>query len=532
MPGPGACRYHGAVMPRALLFLFAAALAGCQSPLSGSRSGSGSGSIPQPATPPAPLAADAWGGTTGPGGPAVTFSAEDLWQGCSILDGGPDDSGHHNLVVPWDGYLLLPWAPEYSNGGLSFFDVSDPCAPVKVGEGYAETMRESHSVGFATVDGRDYAAVNYHGGIDFEQELLVGGIQIWDVTDATTPVHLVDLNLPEYLYPDSYARVTLSLFWQHPTIYAASADNGVHIIDASDPENPEFVSLYTFDPVLRLGSFHAMGNVAMAASAEGSRTVMMDLSDPLDPQPLPGGEFTVADDAGAPTEYYFSNVGGSWGLFARKEGGGGPIVYDIADPSNPTRLGDFPSGGNGGYVFRQHEMVFVGESSFAAVYDFTDPLAPLQVGVAELEGDLDTATPVGNVVALSVDDDAVDGQATILVPWTTDPDARGPAVGMSFPRDGDTFVRTTSRVGLVFDEMVEPRSVFAGSVRVTDAAGWPVDGWWTAQENVVNFSPAAPLQADATYVVSVPAGGVTDFNGNPTEADWTMRFATGAAVTP
>ncbi len=506
-----------------LPFLFAAlGLLGCPT--------EGLGPVPEPAPPPAPLAPDAWGGTTGPGGPARAFSAGELWQGCAFLDGGPDDSDHHNLVVPWDGYLLMPWAPEYSHGGLSFFDISDPCAPIKVGQGTSDTMRETHAVGFASVNGRDYAAVNYHGGIDFEQELIVGGIQIWDITDVTAPTHLVDLDLPGYLYPDSYQRVTLSLFWQHPYIYASGADNGVHIIDASDPEDPVFVRLYTFDPVLRLGSFHVMGNVAMAAGAEGSRTLLMDVSDPLDPQPLPGGEFTVTSDAGDPTEYYFSNIGGSWGLFARKEGGGGPIVYDISDPGRPTRLGDFQSGGNGGYVFRQHDTVFVGESSFAAVYDFSDPSAPVQLGTADLVGDLDTATPLGNVMALAVDDDAVPGQATMLVPWSTEPDARGPAVEMSFPRPGDTFAPRSSRVGLVFDEMVEPRSVFAGSVRVTDAAGWPVAGFWGAQESIVNFTPRDGLEADTTYVVTVPAGGVTDFGGNPTEAEWTMRFSTGAAV--
>lgn len=511
-------------MTRALLVLLASLLAAC--PTSAPRGGPD----PEPATPPAPLAPDAWGGTTGPGGPNTSFDLGDLWEGCSYLDGGPDDSDHHNLVVPWDGYLLMPWAAEWSSGGLSFFDVRDPCAPTKVGEGYAASMRETHSVGFATVDGRDYAAVNYHGGIDFEIEELVGGIQIWDITDVTAPTHVVDVRLPGYMYPDAYQRVTLSVFWQHPVLYASSADNGVHIIDTTNPESPEFVQLYTFDPVFRLGTFHVMGTVAMAGAAEGTRTILMDVSDPFDPQPLPGGEFTVTDAGGTPTEYYFSNVGASWALFARKEGGGGPIAYDISDPSNPTRLGSFESGGNGGYVSVQHEAVFVGESSFAGVYDFSDPLAPVQLGTADLPGDLDTATPVGNVVALAVDDESEPGQATMLVPWSMEPDARGPSVGMSFPRDGDTFVATTARVGLVFDEMVEPRSVFAGSLRVTDAAGWPVDGWWTAQENVVNFSPADSLEADTTYVVTAPAGGITDFVGNATVADWTIRFSTGAEV--
>ena len=512
-------------MKRCLL-LVASLLVGCPNPSGG---GGAPDSDPTPSELPAP---DGWGTTHGPGGPTVTFELGDLWQGCAYLNGGPDDEDHHNLVVPWDGYLLLPWAPEYSVGGLSFFDVSDPCAPIKVGEGSDDDMRESHSVGFATIDGRDYAAVNYHGGFDFELEQMIGGVQIWDITDVTDPFVVSNVHVPGYLYPDAYQRVTLAVSWQGNTIYAASADNGVHVIDASDPASPEVVHQYTFDPILRLGTFHVMGNVAMAGSAEGSRTVMMDISDPWDPQPLPGGEFDVTDGGGVPREYYFSNLGGPWALFARKEGGGGPIVYDVSDPTNPTRVGDAPSGGNGGYVFLQHETVFVGESSFAGIYDFSDPANATQMGTVSLEGDLDTATPLGNLVVLSVDDDSVADQATMLVPWRQEPDSRGPEVGMTSPRNGDTFAALTSRIGLSFDEMVEPKSVFAGSFRVTDNDGWPVAGSFSAQENLVNFTPSEPLQDSTTYVVTVPAGGITDFFGNPTETELTFRFSTGSEVVP
>ncbi|MCO4773740.1 MAG: Ig-like domain-containing protein [Deltaproteobacteria bacterium] len=512
---------HSLSLPVIALFT-ASLLVGCPTP-----SERRPNSEATPAPPPAP---DAWGGTTGPGGPTVAFELEDLWEGCAYLNGGEEDDDHHNLVVPWDGYLLMPWAPEYSVGGISFFDMSAPCAPIKVGEGVDGDMRETHSMGFRTVDGRDYLAVNYHGGIDFEIEEIVGGIQIWDITDVANPFVVSNVRVPGYLYPDSYQRVTLSLSWQGPVIYVASADNGVHVIDATDPLNPEFVSQYTFEPILRLGTFHAMGNVGMAASAEGSRTVMMDISDPFDPQPLLGGEFDVTDGAGVPREYYFANLGGPWAMFARKEGAGGPIVYDVSDPTNPTRVGDAPSGGNGGYVFLQHDTVFVGESSFAGIYDFSDPANATQLGTATLEGDLDTATPLGNLVVLAVDDDSAPDQATMLVPWRQAPDTQGPTVGMTSPRDGDTFAALTSRVGLSFDEMVEPRSVFAGSFRVTDAEGWAVDGWFSAQENLVNFSPKEPLEEDTTYVVSVPAGGITDFFGNPTTESLSFRFSTGAEV--
>lgn len=70
---------------------------------------------------------------SGPGGPAVSFGAEALFEPCATLSGGDDDHQEHNLVSMVDGYLLMPWAPEDASGGLSFFDVSDPCAPKEVG---------------------------------------------------------------------------------------------------------------------------------------------------------------------------------------------------------------------------------------------------------------------------------------------------------------------------------------------------------------------------------------------------------------
>ena len=106
----------------------------------------------------------------------------------------------------------------------------------------------------------------------------------------------------------------------------------------------------------------------------------------------------------------------------------------------------------------------------------------------------------------------------------------GPRVELHRPVDGATFVALTARIGLSFDEMVDFASVFDGSFRVHDAAGWPVAGSFNAQENVVNFSPAEPLEADTTYVVTVPAGGIIDPSGNPTGEDLAFRFSTGGTV--
>lgn len=474
-------------------------------------------------------APDDWGELTGPGGPAVSFGDDALLASCSYLDGSELDQDHHNLVVMHDGYLVLPWAPEWSDGGLSFFEFDDPCAPVKVGEAFSDELRESHTMGFVARGERTYTALDYHGGlIDGE---FAGGVQIWDVTDATAPAVVSSLALPGYVYPDAYARVSLATSWQGDFIWVSGCDNGFWVVDASDPHEPRLAHQYTFDPPLRVGAVHLIGDLAMVSGAEGARTVLMDASDPLAPVPFAGGEFEVSDGTGEVRDYYFANLGGEYALFARKESGGGFIAYDISDPSAPTWASEFTnSDGNGGYVFRQHDTLFVGESNFAGIYDFSDRDAPVELGRGLLTGDLDTATPVGNVVILAVDEDAVPDQASAVVPWTAEPDSRPPRVELHRPPDGALWVARSSSVGLSFDEMVELRSVFEGSFRVSDEQGQRVEGSFGVQENVVHFTPTEPLAENSTYLVTVPAGGIVDLNGNATDEELSFRFSTGGEL--
>ena len=457
----------------------------------------------------------------GPGGPAVDFSDEELWENCAVLPGGEGDADHHNLVVPYRGHLMMPWVPEYSIvGGVSFFDVSDPCSPVVVGEGVDDRLRESHSLGFVHLPDSDPHAGDYMAATGLR------GIQIWDVTDETAPEKLSYLEIETVFYPDAYSRVVLSVFWQYPWLYAAAADNGIFVINAEDPANPELVTTYPIEPALRAGGVFVMGNLMFVSSAEGSEAILLDISIPDSPQPIGGGRFSTVDSSGEAKESYHANTSGDLALFARKEGGGGVMVMDISDPTAPSYVADYLSEGNGGYVFFDEGYAFVGESSFATVYDLTQLPEITELGRGALPGDLDTFTPYGNVAVLSVDEDAEGEVASAVMPWTNAPDLTGPAVTRIVPADGETGVATTSRIGVVFNEMIEPSSVFPGSIRLTDADGNPVEGWGSGQENIASYSPRADLSPGTTYTIEVMAGGILDINNNPTEVTTTATFTT------
>ena len=448
----------------------------------------------------------------GSGGPTVTFGAEDLWAPCAALQGRADkDFEHHNLVVPYRGHLVMPWSPEFGSGGLTFFEMSDPCTPTKWGEGWSQTMRESHAIGFlhlpdgTTVDG---AAVD--GDYAFVTGVL--GIEVWDITEPDRIESAAYVELDGVLYPDAYARVVLSVFLQYPWLYVGAADNGVLVLDVSDPLQP--VEVTRFAPGIRVAAVYVLGDLLFASSAEGRESVLYDVSIPDDPQPIPGGRFSNADASGEGKEAYHGTLVGDMALFARKEGGGGFMLYDVSDPTNPTYVNDYASDGNGGYVFYDEGFVFVGESSIGRVYDARDPSQIELYGEVQLPGDFDTLTPYGNVMVGSVDEEAVDGVATAVFPWFETPDVAAPEVLRIRPVDGATGVAPEARIGVGFNEFIEPSSVFPGSIQLTDSQGQPVEGWCSGHETIASYSPVEPLQRGETYTVSVMADGIRDINGN------------------
>lgn len=468
--------------------------------------------------------ADDWT-TEGPGGPAASFTEAELGQACAYLMGAEGEAEHHNLVVMHDGYLLMPWAPEDGGGGISWFDVSDPCAPEKVAEGAHEAMRESHTLAFGEVDGREYLVVDA-----IWDEGARGGIGVFDITDKQHPEWVGELELPGFFYPEAYFWVSLSTFWQGDVLYVSTGLLGVFLVDMSDPTQPILIS----DEAVKVqtqvtGSFHALGNLALASSAGTAITATFDIGDPLDPQPL--AQWDVRGSDGDVAAYYFANVGGEYALFARKGDGGGPIVYDLRDPLEPAFVGDALNlEADGGYVFRHEDVLFQGESEFASIYSFDDPTNMQELLRFDLEGDLDTPTPIGNIAVLSVDSGAAAGQPTAMVPWSTEPDTRGPQVKLTSPTDGALQVPLTTRVGLSFDELLEVRSGHPGAVRVYDQYGELQAGRVQVQESLVNWTPDDELLPDMTYFVVVPVGGIADSSLNPVEVEHRFAFSTGAEV--
>jgi hypothetical protein len=452
----------------------------------------------------------------GPGGPNTTFDASERFALCGYADVGEDDPHDvHNGLYPWRGYAVMPYARDFGDGGVAVFDVSDPCAPVVVGSTRELSMRETHTAAFVHRDGHDWLVAT---------DLL--GLQIWSLDDPADPVMVTRVPIEGVtILPGSYPRTVHTAFLQDPWLYVAAADSGLYVVDLSDLAAPIVSDPIVFEPPLRVGFVYALGDLLFVAGSEESEAIVLQITGPGELSPIPGGRFAVADAGGTPREAYSGSVAGPYALFARTEEGSGVVAYDWTHPEAPVYVGDVNTVGNGGYVFHDEGRWFIGESDVARVFDATDPAAPVLLGEITMHGDLDTLMPYGNVAFLSADEDAADGEATAVIPIDLEPDSKGPSVMRVVPADGAS-VGPNTRIGVAFDEFIEPTTAFEGSLRLYDADGAPVRGVVSAQESIATYVPTTPL-LPGTYTATVEAGGVRDANDNTIEETWSWTFTVG-----
>ncbi len=463
---------------------------------------------------------------SGPGGPKVTFAEADLFKNCALVDGDPTDQDHHNTVGMYDGYMVMPWAHEAGRGGISFYDISQPCSPRRVGVGLSNEMRESHTIAISNVGGRSLITAYLIPGA------AGGGILIWDISNISTPRVISKLALPGHIYPDAYNYVVLAAASQGKYLYVAAGYLGIFVIDISDPARPIEVTRYQVTPELRAMQVIPIGNLLFSSAAEGARVLLLDIANPTAPQPIPGGDFNISATDSGTTAAYSSNVSGGYAYFARQSGTGGLVIYDIRNPRQPRRTGAFDdAGGNGGYVFIQEPFAFAGNSNFFSVYDITNHASIQPVGKFTLTGDQDTITPIGNIAVLSIDASGGDGAASAIAPWARSPDTKPPVVTWSYPATGATALAPSSRFGITLSEAVDPKSAWRpGAVRLyptASGAGAAVAGDVTVMDTVVNFSPRMPLQPRTGYTLEVLPGGIEDYSGNAIRQGFTATFTTG-----
>ncbi|MEZ4310640.1 MAG: Ig-like domain-containing protein [Polyangiaceae bacterium] len=455
----------------------------------------------------------------GPGLPNLTYDPSEVMTVIGHIGKENGSPRGHGTLSFHRGYLTVIFSQDSGkgDGGFAFYDIADPKNPQLVAskdDDETEDIRESHGYG-------------YWGDYVVLQASL--GVQFWDWSDVTAPKMASYLHLPGVAASD-YIGGAWWAFWQAPYVYVGGSQNGLFIVDASDPESPKLVDRGDDRPnpipTVALGGFRAgpvfaAGNLLVLSGMDDPGYAVLDIRDPKNPLLL------ATKRIGMPKVYSALFNGG------RIYGAGDDIhvhVHDISDPFKILPLGMSELiGDKGGYLSVQDSFVHVGASKNYAKVDIsgTAPYPVVGTASSNVPGrDEDFGTVLGNLVAISDDH----GNGSFLVPHQAAPDTTPPAVNFQSPAGGSTGVALTARVGLTFTDQIDHRKVSSTTFTVRPLGGSALPGRYSYQTNILNFSPDAPLLPDTTYEILLPKDGLTDLAQNPLAEAYVSYFSTGAAV--
>lgn len=448
------------------------------------------------------------GAQTGPGIPRITYAEADLGKRLYLWGGL---NGRVPKIQMFQGYLMIF---QNRGGAISSWDISDPAAPKMISTTTLSMSGDEHVI------------------YTFGSKILAAGA-VLDMEDPRNPKRLgrfsglVGSVWPAFQWPYLYTTRT----------YGGDTDgrNVLTIIDYSDVNNPKRIKDINSSSLLGYptGGTHVIGNLLLVTSGDVFKGVSVwDISDPLNP------ELLGASKAGP--GMYTSQIYGRYLVTTGPKNEGVVGVWDYGDPDNLTlvkeqripNMGDYAHFQNGfmfGMNIFGNKFVKVSMKDYATV--FTGSVGTGS-GIAQATR---YAFPLGNMMALGDPNEPTSanrdgGTYAALFVHDIRPDAQAPSVLFANPAANSTRIALSSRVGLVFDEDVDNRSLTTENIAMRAVGGAVLEGIFTHSTGIVNFTPAKPLAPNTTYEVVVRKGGVKDWTGNAVAADYALRFSTGATA--
>ena len=482
-----------------------------------------------------------WLATQGPGLGNLPYASSEAFTPVSwIRDLGrpPGESDNTqygiNVGILLNGYFVAVFGRDsgLSPGGFVVYDVSDPrnirlVRRIDDPDGSTGEFREAHSLPAARIGDSVYVAVQ-----------TTHGIEIWDVTDVNNIHQESRLRLPA-VRGLSYEKAVLHTSWQAPYLYVAAAEVGFFIVDTSDVTEP-FVAYrgnQRPNPVspagyggTRAGSIFAMGNhLVVTGVNEHEDWSSIDIGDPRNPVLLD------ALPMGGAGRYYATCFDGRRVYAAPRPraallpGRPALLVGDLTDPASFTKVNTGLHLRSRRYCATQDHFLFQGSTDDFRKIDTSRTGAWAEVGRGALgveDQDNAQVSPMGNLVFIGNDH----GTGSAFFVHDANPDLTPPQVVEVSPRDRAANQPLTTRVGVSFTDSVLLESVRSDTVRLLDADGDVVAGTYSVHLGIVNFSPAEPLEPNATYSVQVVAGGVSDYAGNRIGSGFRSTFSTAPRV--
>ena len=373
----------------------------------------------------------------GPGLGNLSYADDELFKPISWIDrenGIPATYPNRkafgaNVGIMINGYFLTLFAPDSGSGpgGFLLYDVSDPRNIQLVKQIYepkerTSDFREAHSFGVGLINGRTYVSIQSTKGIEF-----------WDFTDINDIQQVSKLRLPGVNSGD-YSSVAWQLWWQAPYVYVSVANQGMYVVDASDPVNPFIANRGDGRPNpippselggVRAGPVFAMGNQLVVSSMESSTGwSSMDISDPLNPVLL-----TQTPNL---NHYYATCFDGTKIHSATRGGGARMVTYDLSNPeefvldNNSLRLDRML------YCGTQDHYVFEGGEDDLHKVDISNKDQYVVVGSGSLpreNTDHGQVSPMGNLIYVGNDH----GTGNAFMVHDTNPDTTPPRRQAGFP---------------------------------------------------------------------------------------------------
>lgn len=179
------------------------------------------------------------------------------------------------------------------------------------------------------------------------------------------------------------------------------------------------------------------------------------------------------------------------------------------------------------------EILLVGEGSdLAASAEYVGDAPTIfwtstDDAVLRVDGDAASALSVGVVSLVASAGAFADTVEVTVLPA----DTIAPVLTSTLPVDGAEGVPVGTVVSVIYDEPIDPLSVNAATITLTDEAGAVVPATVAVAGNVASLTPTAVLDTVTTYTAELTVGA-RDPTGNesPTVLSWTFTTGTGAVL--
>ena len=301
-------------------------------------------------------------------------------------DGFEELEGPKGITAVTIGSSTYALVASYRDNGVQIMDITDPFNPVPIaavtdGVNGFEELEGARDITAVTIGSSMYAIVT--ASVD-------NGIQIINITDPSNPTPASHISsIPGIHFGDPREVTTVTIGSSTYALVAASR-SGVHIIDITDPSSPVSVA-YVSDADT---GFDALGNprgittttigsstYAIVAAFEGAVQIM-DITDPSAPTPV--GSVHDSQDTmlrGAIAVTTFTSGSSMYALVAAQTDDAVQIL-NITDLSNPDPVAFVEHGVAGFDALRYPETITTvtfGSSTYALVAAFIDGIQIIDI---------------------------------------------------------------------------------------------------------------------------------------------------------